>query len=181
MNTPAKGPSQAPFSLELCEANSTDLPALSHIFSDSFHPVSIFMNKAIPDTLQISKWWNQVNTFALNDPEVRIIKIVDTAADRKSVALARWRLPARRRGMAVDAGCWSAVPLIADHDETLCNAFINFMAEQRRTVMQDRPHYCEFCVHSHINCRDKFNGERELPTLILPQRVVFLIMGLMIL
>ena len=74
------------------------------------------------------------------------MKVVGTTAGRKIVAFARWRLPANVRTVEVDAGCWSAIPLTTDHDEALCDAFINFMAGQRRTVMQDRPHYCESCV-----------------------------------
>jgi hypothetical protein len=148
MDNLAQDASQAPFCLELCEANHTDLSALSSIFSKSFHPVSTFMKQAIPDTLQISRWWSEVNNVALNDPQVRIMKIVDTAADRRIVALARWGLPAEKSARAIDAGCWSAVPLTPDHDEALCNAFISFMVECRRDVMQDRPHYCKFCLYS---------------------------------
>jgi hypothetical protein len=143
-----KGAPKAPRSLELCEANGTDVPALSSIFAESFHPVSSFMKQAIPDTLQTSQWWSEMYNFALNDPEVRIMKVVDAAADQKIVALAQWRLPARLRAMAVNAGSWSAVPLTGDHDKVLCNAFIDLMAEQRRAVMQDRPHYCKFSFHS---------------------------------
>lgn len=139
---------KAPRSLELCEANDTDLPALSSIFAKSFHPVSSFMKQAIPDTLQTSQWWSEMYSFGLNDPEVQIMKVVDAAADKRIVALAQWRLPARLRAMAVNAGSWSAVPLTGDHDKVLCNAFIGLMAEQRRAVMQDRPHYCKFSFHS---------------------------------
>jgi hypothetical protein len=139
--------SKVPPCLELCVSKFTDVPALSSIFSKSFHPVSSFMKQAIPGTLQISQWWSEVNTLALNDSEFRIMKVVDKAADRRIAAYARWRLPAGMRSMAVDAGGWSAMPLTPYHDEALCYAFITFMAEQRRTLMQDRPHYCKSSVH----------------------------------
>ena len=154
--------SKLPPYLELCDSKFTDVPALSSIFSKSFHPVSSFMKQAIPDTLQILQWWSEVNTLALNDPEFRIMKVVDTAADRRIVAYARWRLPAAARPMTVDAGGWSAMPLTAYHDEALCNAFINFMAEQRRTLMQNRPHYCKSSVHSCHSGWHVFNDERVL-------------------
>ena len=143
MGTQTQDGSPFTFSLKLCEADYTDIPALSSVFSKSFHPVSSFMKQAIPDTLQISQWWNEVNLFALNDPQTRIMKVVDTAAEGRIVALARWGLPAGEKVMAVGAGCWCTVPLTADHDEALCDAFIGFMAECRREVMQDRPHYCK--------------------------------------
>ena len=154
--------SKLPPYLELCDSKFTDVPALSSVFSKSFHPVSSFMKQAIPDTLQILQWWSEVNTLALNDPEFRIMKIVDTAADRIIVAYARWRLPTAVRSTAVDAGGWSAMPLTASHDEALCNAFINFMAEQRRTLMQDRPHYCKSLVYSCHSGWRVFNNERVL-------------------
>jgi hypothetical protein len=147
MNIPVREVSRAPNSLELCEANHSDLPALSSIFPESFHPISNFMKQAIPFTLQTSGWWSDVYNFALNDPEGLTMKIVDTSADRRIVALAQWRLPAKVRAMAVDASSWSAVPLTSDHDKVLCNAFIGLMAEQRSAVMQDRPHYCKFCFY----------------------------------
>lgn len=147
MNDPEWEESQHPHSLRLCEATNDDLPALSSIFASSFHPVSRFMKQAIPDTSETVRWWSEVYSFALHDPEGRIMKVVDTASDGRIVALAQWRLPAKARVMAMDAGAWSAVPLTDDHNEVLCNAFISLMAEQRRAVMQDRPHYRKFCFH----------------------------------
>jgi hypothetical protein len=73
--------------------------------------------------------------LALNDLEFQIVQIVDTTTDKRNVAYARWRLPAALRSMAVEAGGWSAIPLASYHDEALCNAFVNFMAEQRRTFI----------------------------------------------
>jgi hypothetical protein len=175
MGTSIQRASKLPPYLELCDSKFTDVPALSSVFSKSFHPVSSFMKQAIPDTLQILQWWSEVNTLALNDPEFRIMKIVDTAADRRIVAYARWRLPAAVRSMAVDAGGWSAIPLTAYHDEVLCNAFINFMAEQRGTLMQDRPHYCKSLVHSCHSGWHVFNDERVLlDSISQPRRCLWL-------
>ena len=169
--------SKPPPYLELCDSKLMDVLALSSIFSKSFHPVSSFMKQAIPDTLQISQWWNEVNTLALSDPEFRVMTIVDTAADRRIVAYARWRLPAAVRSMAVDAGGWSAMPLTAYHDEALCNAFINFMAEQRRSLMQDRPHYCKSIIHSCHSGWHVCNDERVLLDSISQQHSCLLLRG----
>ena len=131
-------------SFQLSQVTFDDLSTLRSVFSQSFHPVSAFMCKAIPDTPVVCKWWDEVNHFAFEEKRVHLMKVIDTAANDKIIAMARWRLPDVGSEMAPGAGTWTAVPLTPDHDQELCDAFIEFLAKWRTAVMQDRPHYCTF-------------------------------------
>lgn len=131
---------------------STDLPELTTIFTKSFHPVSSYMRQAIPDTALTRRWWNDVNEVALNDPEVRLIKAVDSVRDDRLVAIARYRIAARKltTGDANDSGTWSKLPLTKDHDLELCTAFMDFMGNARKDHMEGRRHvFIELLATDH--------------------------------
>ncbi|KAF2095282.1 acyl-CoA N-acyltransferase [Rhizodiscina lignyota] len=121
-------------------AEPSDLPALVNVFAKSFHPVSPFMRRAFPDTPIMREWWKKVHTFAIDDPDVRLLIVTDLSSD-SIVALLRYRIHGPSSAdLVVDAGTWSRVPLSVDHDHELCNAFTDFLAEGRRVFIGGRPH-----------------------------------------
>lgn len=90
---------------------------------------------------------------AIEDPEVRLIKVVSQSAGNEQIAaLARYRIAARREvsGEIEDCGTWSKVPFTIDHDRTLCDAFMEFMGRARADYMADKRHlFIELVATAH--------------------------------
>lgn len=128
--------------LVLGPAASSDCLGLTTIFAKSFHPVSSFMRQAIPDTPMTRAWWDRVNSVALDDPDIRLMKVVDRSRGNQIAAIARYRIATRKpiAGKGEDSGTWSKIPLTEDHDRELCTAFIEFMGNARKDHMGDRLH-----------------------------------------
>lgn len=128
--------------LVLRSATASDRLELTAIFAKSFHPVSPFMRQAIPDTPVTRAWWDRVNSVALEDPDVRLIKVMESSRGDLIAGIARYRTVTRK--LAADkneeSGTWSKVPLTEDHNHELCIAFIEFMGNARKDHMGDRPH-----------------------------------------
>ena len=109
------------------------------------------MRRAQPDTPLVRKFWDETNTYSLNDPGVRLMVVVDTAVSpERIIALGRFRFSAAEQKGDLDAGTWSAISLTPDHNAEMCNAFIDFIVLCRRKVMSGRKHYfLELVATSH--------------------------------
>ena len=109
------------------------------------------MRRAQPDTPLVRKFWDETNTYSLNDPDVRLMVVVDsTVSPERIIALGRFRLSSSEKKEDLDAGTWSAIPLTSDHDAEMCDAFIDFTVLCRRKVMSGRKHYfLELVATSH--------------------------------
>ena len=142
--------------LALRAATEVDLPRLTDVFFESFHPVSAFMRRAIPDTPLTRDYWTRTNTNALLDPDVRLMVVTDTSITPEHIiALGRFRAtpstPFIGSEHPLDAGTWSRVALSPDHDIGLCTAFIDFLALGRnKTMPEGQLHYLiELVATSH--------------------------------
>lgn len=124
--------------LELQEVVPDDLPEVATIFPRAFHPISSYMQKAFPDTTTMRQWWIDVHQTAFDDPNVRLMKVIDRNNGDVIIAIGRWRFS--RENEPIDGGSWSRVPLSEDHDHERYSAMINFQLEQRQYIMRGRPH-----------------------------------------
>ena len=162
MTNPAIG-AKRPLSLRA--ATEADLPRLTDVFFESFHPVSAFMKQAIPDTPLTRDYWTRTNTNALVDPDVRLMVVTDTSSTPEHiVALGRFRAtpstPSIGSEHPLDAGTWSRVALTPDHDIGLCTAFIDFLALGRNKTMPDgRLHYLIELVATSHQCKGSGAGK----------------------
>jgi hypothetical protein len=85
-----------------------------------------------------------VNEAAIKNPDIRLLKVIDSAIDDEIIALCLWRIPG---SFGQGAGLWSEVPLTTDHNKKLCWAFIKPMEEQRKELMGDGRHYCKLVFY----------------------------------
>jgi hypothetical protein len=129
-------------SLVLSEAKLDDIPALSVIFPQAYHPVPYF-EKMMPDTPANDEWWRDSHRIAILDPKTRVVKVTDQETD-EIVAMARWLLP-RDADEDLHPGSeedrWPAFS--EDFDRSLCDPMFESMARSREEFMKDRKHYCK--------------------------------------
>jgi GNAT superfamily N-acetyltransferase len=129
-------------SFEIIEARTQDLPSLGTIFARSFHPVNSFMRLALPDTLLVQQWWQDVFSKEIEDPDCHPLIAISTAQDSSNepvIGILTLRLI---QPNAPGAGFWSSSPWTSDHDQEKCNAVAESMSTYREKIMQDRgKHY----------------------------------------
>ena len=111
------------------------------------------MRRAQPDTPLVRSYWDKTNAYALNDPDVRLMVVIDKSCQPECiVTLGRFTTPPSdpSKAQILDAGAWSQVPLTVDHDAAMCNAFIDFIVLCRQTAMTGTKHYfIELLATSH--------------------------------
>ena len=145
-------------SLHLRPATDADFPSLADVFYKAFHPVSPYMRRAQPDTPLVRAFWNEAHTYSLNDPNVRLMVVVDKSAEpERIIAQGRFRAPSSDTTTTenLDAGVWPCIPLTADHDAEMCNAFIDFIVLCRQKQMTGKRHYfieLLACSHEYKGC-----------------------------
>ncbi|KAK1234976.1 hypothetical protein PQX77_001810 [Marasmius sp. AFHP31] len=149
-------------------AEPTDAKKMAPIFASSFHPVSPYMKRAMPDTPVVEAWWEAIHDYSAASSDVSIHIV--TCAD-EIVALARWRFssptwdtePIKRSQPESEnstlaftgdssAGTWSLFRLSSDHDEELCKSMIDFLGATRKSYMSGRAHVLVelvLCAHEY--------------------------------
>ncbi len=124
-----------------------DIDDISTIFFASF--TDAIIQRMFPETPSTRRWWNDSNldSFA-NDPTVRFVKAVDPLGNSgkgRMIAWAKWVVPAQTittiAGQDKLEDRWPGWP--EDGDQTLCDTFFGHLEQQRKSLMQDRPHYCK--------------------------------------
>lgn len=102
------------------------------------------MQKAFPDTPLIREYWAKANSYALNDPDVRLMVVFNNSAiSERMIAVARFGAPPADTSapQVLDCGTWSRIPWTADHDAESLNTATAFQALGRQKAMTGKRHY----------------------------------------
>ncbi|KAJ8073460.1 hypothetical protein PM082_011736 [Marasmius tenuissimus] len=150
------------------QAEPTDTKEMSPLFASSFHPVSPYIKRAMPDTPVVEAWWEAIHNYSVTSPDISIHVV--TCAD-EIVALGRWRFSSPTwdtepiEGSQPDsensnlaftsdtsAGTWSLFGFSPDHDEEMCKSLIDFLGVTRKSYMSGRAHVLlelVLCAHEY--------------------------------
>lgn len=137
-----------PDSLVLEHATIEDVPAITELFFIVFNDPG--MRHLFPDTPGAREWFTKTNRHdMLTKPYQKYLKIIepntkDAQGRPRIVAYAKWDL-----AMADERGP-RFPPWHGDMPQHDCDVFFGCLESERKRVMGDRKHYCEYsvpCVH----------------------------------
>jgi hypothetical protein len=125
--------------LTLLPAVLEDIPTLVSIYFASFqNPHSL---RAFPRTPSVRKWWEDMLSEEIGDPNACFLKIVEQPSESegegKIVAYAKWNRPSEAKEDE-DLPKWPD-----GGDAALCDDFFGQLATKHHDIMGTRGHWCE--------------------------------------
>ena len=125
-----------PSGFKVIPVSTSDIPELVSIKNAAF-AATPETDQLFPDKPSVRKWWaDGIEGDLLYKPQQSYLKVVDTKADGRIVAYAKWDL-----GSMEERGPRFA-PFVDDMDHKSCGEFVEGMDRSRRRLMGDRKHYC---------------------------------------
>ena len=123
--------------IAVVEARPTDLDSLATIVPRSFHPANPYIEKTLPDTPDVRRWWCNVFALEIEDPTCHLLTAIDSSSDKDIGLLALRLLSSDAR----DVGFWTMYDWPADFERDMFKAMIDSMTEYREKLMMGKPHY----------------------------------------
>lgn len=113
-----------------------DIPTITNLWYTAFSiPENLQM---FPDTPGVRKWWDDANRASLlENPNARMVKVVDTQHPERMVAYAKWNLAAHKYGARFP-------PWHQESDTELCEKLFGMTQEYRKSLLGETEHYCTF-------------------------------------
>ena len=128
--------------LALSRATIGDVPNLCRAFNPSF--TQLMYQSTFPWSAEFEKWWYKVYVSAiLKDAQsTHIMRVVNTNANRRLMAFARWVMPAgTSSGLLAEDHRWPKYS--KDFDAGHCDAMLGTFGKMRKKYMGDQPHSCK--------------------------------------
>ncbi|KAK5124679.1 hypothetical protein LTR85_001392 [Meristemomyces frigidus] len=123
--------------VEVVEAELSNVASLSTIVPRSFHPVNPYIKKVFPNTALIRQWWSTIFSDEIQDPSCKVLTAVDPDDGTTIGVLTLRLLGPNDRG----SGFWTMYDLTEDHDKIAYRPMIAGMTEHRERTMLGKPHF----------------------------------------
>ena len=139
--------------LVLSPMTREEIPTITDVYFPAFKVYPI-IDRALPNTPGVTKWWEATNSHEFEQPNCRFMKVVDLSAEGSSdagegrgkgkfVGYAEWFLPLEQQGAQEETFSFHE-----DTDIPIAEWLFGNMAVQQKKIMGDRPYYCTREMHS---------------------------------